>query len=264
MPKLASLALLQEDESLFSWISRFAALQGMLAKQFLAYFDLTLSTDPDRTYEGHFFSTLAELSGECPQKIKNLGFARYDGFLFEQDRENSSLPWLKRASLPHKRRVFQMSLCPLCLAERPYVRLQWRLGFVFCCTRHKVWLVRETSLDDLSPMIHKDRSQEEKPLPASDEVVALQNRWLEVLDKGWTEMGRYGVQYSFVWFAVARVFVRWVLGEGRFVEMRRTAEKALGMRHLPLDQFKAVESGNKFFALSLSNRAHILRCVALR
>ena len=110
-------------------------------------------------------------------------------------------------------------------------------------------------------MIHKDRSQEEKPLPASDEVVALQNRWLEVLNKGWTEMGRYGVQYSFVWFAVARVFVRWVLGEGRFVEMRRTAEKALGMRHLPLDQFKAVESGDKLFALSLSNRAHILRCV---
>ena len=70
MLKLTCLALPQEDESLFLWLSRFAALQGMLAKQFLAYFDLTLSTDPDRTYEGHFFSTLAELSGECPQKIK--------------------------------------------------------------------------------------------------------------------------------------------------------------------------------------------------
>ena len=261
MPKLAFVALPQEDESLFSWVSRFAALQGMTAKQFLACFNLSFPVDLDRIYEQHFFNALAEISDKCPYNIKNLGFARYDSFLFEQDRENSSLPWLSRVALPHKRRVFQMSLCPLCLAERPYVRLQWRLGFVFCCPRHKVWLVRETSLDDLSPMIHKDRSQEEKPLPASEEVVALQNRWLEVLEKGWTEMGRYGVQYSFVWFAVARVFARWLLGEGRFVEMRRAGEKALGLRHLPLDQFKAVESGNKFFALSLSNRAHILRCV---
>ncbi len=261
MPKLACIALPQEDESLFSWISRFAALQGMTAKQLLTCFHLSFPSDLDRIYERHFFDTLAKISGKYPHNIRNLGFDRYDSFLFEHDKLTPSLPWLQRISLPYKRRVFQMSLCPLCLAERPYVRLQWRLGFVFCCPQHKVWLVRETSLDDLSPMIHKDRSQEEMPLPASEEVVALQNRWLEVLERGWTEMGNYSVQYSFVWFAVARVFMRWVLGEGCFIEMRRVAEKALGLRHLPLDNFRAVGSSDKFFELSLPKRAHILRCV---
>ena len=143
MPKLVCIALPQEDESLFSWISRFAALQNMTARQFLAHFDLPLPADPDRIYEQHFFHSLAELSGECPSRIRNLGLARFDGLLFEKDKENASLPWISRAILPSKPRVFPLSLCPLCLAERPYVRLDWRLGFVFCCPRHKVWLARD-------------------------------------------------------------------------------------------------------------------------
>ena len=231
----------------------------MTARQLLACYDLILPEDPDRIYKEHFFQKLAEISGQEFTTLKNLGFARYHGILFEQDNVNPLLPWLPLIRLPKKCRTYQPFFCPLCLQERPYFRLSWRLGFSVCCTRHKVWLSNAECHDDLTPIIRKGFC-DAKPLPVSQEIVSMQSRWQAILDKGWVDMGQYGVQYSFVWFFIARFLTRILLEGGCFIEMRRVAEKALGLRHLQLDGFKALGSSEKFYELSIDKRARILLC----
>lgn len=232
----------------------------MTARQFLAYYDLSLPEDPDRNYKEYFFQKLAEISGQELTTLTNLGFAWYNGFLFEQDRTNPFLPWLARIRLANKCRTYRLFFCPLCLQEKPYFRLHWRLGFSVCCPRHKVWLTKTECHDDLTPIIRKE-FHNAKVSPTPDTVISMQNHWLGILDKGWTDMGQFGVQYSFVWFFIARLFTRLLLEGGYFVEMRRVAEKALGLRHLQLDGFKALGSSEKFYDLSIDKRARILLCV---
>ena len=260
MPQLASVALPQKDESLFSWLSRFAALQGMTARRLVVFCSQKFPEDPDRVYKEHFFQRLSELSGQSVATLTRLGFARYDGFLFEQDRINPLLPWLPQIRLPKMCRTYRLFFCPSCLEERAYFRLNWRLGFSVCCPRHKVWLSNSECHDDLTPVIRRGFRDAES-LPAPDEIISMQNRWLKILEKGWAEMGQYGVQYSFVWFFIARLISRLLLEGGCFVEMRRIAEKALGLRHLQLDGFRALGSSEKFYELSIDKRARILLCV---
>lgn len=127
-----------EGESLSSWRQRLAWANGY--RLFPVLDDRTRRTDPDIKLSEREAGWLADLSG-LPANL--IAAMTLNGTDCDPDRSSRSRhPLWVIPSRTYKTPRWGSMFCPDCLCEsEPYFRLQWRMGYVVCCTKHKRWLI---------------------------------------------------------------------------------------------------------------------------
>lgn len=203
-----------DGESLFSWFTRLAHGNGIMAAQLQPCVlpgSIAAPRDLDRYACDTIIANLAKHTGVPAERILAMHMGRWHGRMQEKDDGQGVLPWLLPVLRGANRRALGHPYCPQCLAndEVPYMRLTWRLSFAALCPKHKVMLARTcphchapVMINDLAPGISLDTCvqcgelisgtiHQERP-----EWIALalagQNGLLKVAETGEAALGRYG------------------------------------------------------------------------
>lgn len=101
--------------------------------------------DPDRWLRSDVAQGLHEATGVPLEEIESMPLRSFEGRLFPPLAPRATIRWVMplgkalRASYQHSRAG--LSCCPVCLAEQPFLRREWRLSFVTCCERHGTQLL---------------------------------------------------------------------------------------------------------------------------
>ena len=129
----------QGDETLTSWLLRFAATMGIpfqdLCKAAWAG-QKVQQTNLNRCPSDSIVNSLKAVTGHRLEEIRGTTLASLDGVMFHGPLEGRT-QWILPAS-EGKRKVGNQQFCPECLAEdmKPHFRMSWQLAFVTGCPRH--------------------------------------------------------------------------------------------------------------------------------
>jgi uncharacterized protein (DUF983 family) len=178
-----------------------------------------LCADLDNHVPPKVLERIAIGSGLPEARIEEMTLANYVGNLNNRHTPRGHKFWILPTSpISNDRNRPGLQYCPQCLAEdeRPYMRRQWRLGFVTACVKHNMML--RDRCPRCGAFIHQHRSpslrhcfqcgldltkvKTDSPAP---EAVAFQSQLEQALAQGWIEVGGKPV-YAPLWFGVVRRF----------------------------------------------------------
>ncbi len=138
---------LMPDESISSWLVRTALIQGCDPLHFTGYYWpkwRIWSLDVDRFIKKDQLAPIVKDSGISwiafrKSMLRPLIQKTCSGRL----PTNAVWPWVLATGVRGRRYRGGMQYCPACLAEDKvsYFRLQWRLSWHICCSKHNLWLL---------------------------------------------------------------------------------------------------------------------------
>jgi hypothetical protein len=99
--------------------------------------------DIDHFAPAALIELLSRKTGVPVQRIQLATLRSYEGVVFERLNEIGTTRWILPLGVYHRtRRSYGQQYCPICIAQgpEPYLRMRWRLAFLFVCTAHEVML----------------------------------------------------------------------------------------------------------------------------
>lgn len=136
---------LKPGESLSSWLHRSAFANGMSNHTFCRHLfgeRAVWNRDVDHVADEGMLSAAAAGTLESPGRLRQGTIAAFNGSFFEDAAAlGGHFPWVLSLGVYHRtRRGHGQQFCVACMAEDPWLRLQWRLAWAVCCTRHGCYL----------------------------------------------------------------------------------------------------------------------------
>lgn len=206
------------DESFTSWFVRLAYAHGEKV-QSLAYRIFGRAPrvvglrDIDRVGSEALVSEIAHVARLAVEDVRSTTLDSYRAWLWANAAGRHPHRWIRPVvDAAHSQKVFGQQACLACLKEdrTPYIRRSWRLSFHCLCPRHRcylvdrcaycgapIWLHRgdigvftpgERAGMEWCPVCGTDRRMGLPPVVSEDACVH-QQRLLDTLERGWTEIG---------------------------------------------------------------------------
>ncbi|MBF0185825.1 MAG: TniQ family protein [Magnetococcales bacterium] len=222
-------------EAFSSWFARLAVGNGLRPEELYRVYlpgAYLCGRDLDRFACESLIDFLSQRTATDRNCIEASTFMRWSGLLYGEDDGRGKLHWLPPAGRERTTSSFGQQICPACLAEdeMPYLRLEWRLGFMTACERHCVSLVdRCPNCAEPLYILHAQRnlsgvrcwkcsfdySHAEQVEVLGLQTFRQQEHLNNVLTEGWGELGDYGHVHALPYFKILSMVFR-LLATGRF------------------------------------------------
>jgi len=188
------------DEVTSSWIVRLAIGHGYTPNLFCRGVwgkKNIWNRDIDKFPIEGMFPTLSEKTGTPMDAVLGTHLSSYEGRLYREHHPRGSIPWIMPIGVYHRlRESYGQQFCPHCLAEEIYLKKQWRLALVTCCTKHGTILLDRCPecqspvhfyRDDICPATCfncKFDLRAATTVAATPEMLAAQSKWLSGIEEG--------------------------------------------------------------------------------
>lgn len=224
------------QETLISWLTRFAMRLGISLQTLLKTTQIAASGADDPTWwlrpEQKVLMRIGDATGTDSDTLANMTFipwqpaVRHHDEIGERFCPDPELPAVKR----RRRSAHRIAVCTQCLHgdEEPYLRLSWTLTWAALCPQHATVLIRccprcranlkmgelispHTPLRCIRcqfPLGHTD------PQPAAEQALQLQNALLAAKRSGHCELAGLGVMSWLLATAVLETLLRLALTPG--------------------------------------------------
>lgn len=251
---------LHEDESFASWFCRAAWAFGLNAADLYAAMlpgARLFRRDLDRSPEPALIAALVDAARISEGRLSAAASSRWAGKIYGEDDGTGKLIWLPSPGVGLHGAGFGQQVCPDCLAEAPYLRRTWRLGFVHSCPLHgRLLLDRCPSCGaPIQPAASADIGRFDRCAlcdgtltapadPTIFEDMAFQHRLVAVAEGAPVELGAAGPIHPVLYFRVLHVVFR-LLATGRFaLKLRRALRTTSADTPESIPQIKEVERLN--------------------
>jgi len=272
----------EANELTSSWLVRLAAAHGMKLQSFCHLLwprQVLWHLDFDRNPIANVLTTLSRITSVPAKRAEATSLATYGGKLSETSAAGNA-PWiLPLGKIRFLRRLFGQQFCPACLAEKCYLRKDWRLAFVTACPKHGSALMdrcpqcetplhfHRLDMGDRNSLGHESPAvcfrcqfdlREAKPIAAShcDGASALQARLLGAAEVGSVAAPNGTPLYSHLYFQVLRQLVRLLMHKTFATRLQKLVSEATGAT------FGCPHEAHDFERLGIAERACLLRMVA--
>lgn len=193
-----------------------------------------LTRDIDGSADERVLKVMSQATVTPMAECRRTLLSSYETYLFEAHQPLGRTTWIMPIGVRARSRNHPgLQFCPACMADTPYYRRLWRVGWATVCTVHRVRLLERCSqcAAILSPfqaptafVCHSclaPLADGEHRL-ASDEMVEFQMHQEAVLAYGWGQLGESFFPYSVQYFQTLRRVAR-VLAFGPRSAALRTA-----------------------------------------
>lgn len=225
------------DELLSSWFLRCAA--GMWLKPFALGnavwgrgFQI-LTRDIDNCAPPALVAGMAALTNTPIEVAKRASLAEFEGRLVERYTMVGRTNWIMPLGVRHRRRHQPgLQFCPACLRDPiSYYRRIWRIAWSTVCCRHGCILLDRCPTCEAPLEPHRAQHlwlcatcrtdlRVVDAAAAPPDLVALQARHEEFLQRGWAELGHVTFPYSHLYFELIRQIARVLFSGTRSERLR--------------------------------------------
>lgn len=193
-----------------------------------------LTRDIDGSADERVLAVMSRATVTPMAECRRTLLSSYETYLFEAHQPLGRTTWIMPIGVRARARNHPgLQFCPACMADAPYYRRLWRVGWATVCTAHRLRLLDRCSECAavvapfqaptafvchfcLAPFAEGERR------PASDEMVEFQRCQEAILVDGWAQLGETCFPYSVQYFQTLRRVARVLAFGPRSAALRAT------------------------------------------
>ncbi len=205
-----------------------------------------LTRDIDGSADQRVLTVMSRATMTPMERCRQTLLSSYEGFLFETHQPLGRTCWIMPLGVRARiRNRPGLQYCPLCMAENPFFRKLWRVGWATVCVAHRRRLLDRCAVcaSILAPFSSPTAfvchncltplADGESPL-AGDHMVEFQQRQERILADGWAQLGQSEFPYSVHYFQTLRRISRVLAFGPRSAALRTTVATRWGGDGAPL------------------------------